>query len=69
MELIRNHLATKPDVPLDKPENFLHDLSEISDFAERISCLMFMVEFEDSVNTISHTLENIRATCKVCKPF
>ncbi|XP_044753972.1 protein cappuccino-like isoform X2 [Coccinella septempunctata] len=64
MQLIKNHLATKPEIPLDKPEMFLHELSEISNFAERISCLMFMVEFEDSVNTISHTLANIKTTCE-----
>lgn len=53
------------DIPLDKPEQFLYDLSEISNFAERISCFMFQAEFDDSITTIEHTLNNIRSTCDV----
>ncbi|XP_064211277.1 formin-2 isoform X2 [Tribolium castaneum] len=63
LELIKNHLSTKPNIPLDKPEQFLHELSEISNFADRIACLMFQVEFDDSINTIGHTLTNIKTTC------
>nr|CAI5839787.1 unnamed protein product [Callosobruchus analis] len=63
IEMIKAHLQTKPDVPLDKPEQFLYELSQISNFAERISCLMFRVEFDDSINTIDHTLTNIKSTC------
>ncbi|XP_018575430.1 protein cappuccino isoform X2 [Anoplophora glabripennis] len=64
LELIKSHLSSKPDVPLDKPEQFLYELSEISHFAERISCLMFQVEFDDSISTIGNTLTNIKATCE-----
>lgn len=65
MELIKDHLSTKPEIPLDKPEQFLFDLSEISNFAERISCFMFEAEFDDSISTIEHTLTNIKTTCEV----
>lgn len=65
LDLIKSHLSTKPEVPLDKPEQFLHDLSEISNFADRISCLMFQVEFDDSISTIGHILTNIKSTCEV----
>ncbi|XP_049823318.1 formin-2-like isoform X3 [Aethina tumida] len=64
LSMIKDHLATKPEIPLDKPEQFLYELSEISNFAERISCLMFQVEFEDSISTISHTLTNLRTACE-----
>ncbi|XP_063922402.1 protein cappuccino-like isoform X3 [Zophobas morio] len=64
LNLIKNHLATNPQVPLDKPEQFLHDLSEIANFADRISCLMFQVEFDDSISTIGHILTNIKSTCE-----
>ncbi|CAH1280152.1 unnamed protein product [Diabrotica balteata] len=63
LEMIKAHLETSPNIPLDKPEQFLYELSEISNFAERISCLMFQVELDDSINTISHTLTNIKTTC------
>ncbi|XP_061704106.1 formin-2-like isoform X1 [Cydia pomonella] len=61
---IKQHLQTKPDVPLDKPEAFLHDLSSIPNFAERISCFMFQAEFEDAVSTTMHKLDNLKHTCE-----
>ncbi|XP_039751017.1 formin-2 isoform X2 [Pararge aegeria] len=61
---IKEHLANKPDIPLDKPEAFLHDLSGIHHFAERISCFTFQAEFDDSVNTIMHKLDNLKHTCE-----
>ncbi|CAH1110622.1 unnamed protein product [Psylliodes chrysocephalus] len=63
LEIIKAHMENSPNIPLDKPEQFLYELSEISNFAERISCLMFQVEFDDSINTIGHTLTNIKTTC------
>lgn len=63
--MINLHLSVHPDIPLDKPEQFLHDLSEISNFAERISCFMFQADFDYSITTISRTLTNIKTTCDV----
>ncbi|CAG9860478.1 unnamed protein product [Phyllotreta striolata] len=63
LETIKAHMELSPNIPLDKPEQFLYELSEISNFADRISCLMFQVEFDDSINTIGHTLTNIKTTC------
>lgn len=60
---IRAHLETKPEIPLDKPEQFLYELSEISNFAERVSCFMVQIEFEDSIVNIENTLTNISSTC------
>ncbi|XP_013179598.1 PREDICTED: formin-2 isoform X2 [Papilio xuthus] len=62
--LIKDHLRNKPEIPLDKPESFLHDLSGIPNFAERISCFMFQTEFEDGVNTTMHKLDNLKHTCE-----
>ncbi|XP_063362544.1 protein cappuccino-like [Cydia amplana] len=61
---IKHHLRTRPDTPLDKPEAFLHDLSGIPNFAERISCFMFQAEFEDAVTTTMHKLDNLKHTCE-----
>lgn len=63
--LIKDHLQNKRDVPLDKPEAFLHELSGIQNFAERISCFTFQAEFEDAANTIMHKLDNLKNTCEV----
>ncbi|XP_061380835.1 formin-2 isoform X1 [Danaus plexippus] len=62
--MIKEHLKTKPGVPLDKPEAFLHDLSGIHNFAERISCFTFQAEFDDAANTIMHKLDNLKHTCE-----
>ncbi|CAH0407032.1 unnamed protein product [Chilo suppressalis] len=62
--LIKEHLKTKPDIPLDKPEAFLHDLSGIPNFAERITCFMFQAEFEDAISTTMHKLDNLKHTCE-----
>ncbi|KAK9729564.1 Formin Homology 2 Domain [Popillia japonica] len=61
---IRAHISETPDVPLDKPEQFLYDLSKISNFAERIFCFMFQAEFDDSITTVEHTLANMKSTCE-----
>ncbi|XP_026732319.1 formin-2-like isoform X2 [Trichoplusia ni] len=64
LSLIKEHLRSKSDVPLDRPEAFLHDLSGIPNFAERISCFMFQSEFEDAVSTTMHKLDNLKHTCE-----
>lgn len=65
LEMIKDHLRNKKEIPLDKPEAFLHDLSGIPNFAERISCFMFQAEFEDAINTTMHKLDNLKHTCEV----
>ncbi|XP_017769907.1 PREDICTED: protein cappuccino isoform X2 [Nicrophorus vespilloides] len=64
LELIKSHVQDKPELALDKPEQFLYDLAEISNFAERISCFMFITEFDESLAAIEVTLSNIKNTCK-----
>lgn len=58
-------MKTNPETPLDKPEQFLLELSEIPNFADRIACFMFQSEYEDSVNTIDSKLNNIKSTCEM----
>ncbi|XP_021203910.2 protein cappuccino isoform X2 [Bombyx mori] len=64
LAMIKEHLKCKPDIPLDRPEAFLHDLSGIPNFAERISCFMFQTDFEDAINTTMHKLDNLKHTCE-----
>lgn len=65
--MIKEHIKSKPEIPLDRPEAFLQDLSSIPNFAERISCFMFQAEFEDAVSTTMHKLDNLKNTCEVRK--
>nr|XP_021201256.2 formin-2 isoform X1 [Helicoverpa armigera] len=64
LALIKDHLKNKPEIPLDRPEAFLQDLSGIPNFAERISCFMFQAEFEDAASTTMHKLDNLKHTCE-----
>ncbi|XP_065207335.1 formin-2-like [Planococcus citri] len=61
--LIKDHLAANPNAPLDKPEQFLLDLSEIPHFAERIACFVFQSEFNDAILSVRNKLSNIKALC------
>ncbi|KAK6642133.1 hypothetical protein RUM44_013856 [Polyplax serrata] len=65
LELIKAHVKTNPEVPLDKPEQFLLELSEIPNFAERIACFMFQSQYEDSINTVDSKLNNMKSTCEM----
>jgi len=64
LSMIREHVSNKPEVPLDKPEQFLYELAEIPNFAERIACFMFQSEFEDGISSIESKLNNLKSTCQ-----
>jgi hypothetical protein len=66
--MIREHVSSKPEAPLDKPEQFLHELAEIPNFADRIACFMFQSEFEDGISSIENKLNNLKSTCQVTTP-
>lgn len=58
-------MVNHPELPLDKPEQFLLELSEIPHFAERIACFVTQSEFNDSVLSVRNKLSNMKATCEV----
>jgi len=63
--LIKGHVASHPDQPLDKPEQFLLELSEIPHFGERVACLIFQSDFNDALNNIASKLNNMKVTSGV----
>ncbi|XP_034950625.1 formin-2 [Chelonus insularis] len=63
IEEITTHEKEHPEIPLDRPEMFLKQLSTIKNFNERIICLMFQAEFDDAISTVSSKLTNLRSTC------
>ncbi|XP_063078857.1 formin-1-like [Engraulis encrasicolus] len=48
---------------LDKPEQFLYELSQIPDFSVRARCLIFQSVFADSVASIRRKVEIISRVC------
>ncbi|KAK3092858.1 hypothetical protein FSP39_007992 [Pinctada imbricata] len=65
LKKIRKHVKENPDVPLDKPDQFLYDLSQIPDFAERIYCFIFQNTFQESISVIDNKLNNLKMTCEM----
>ncbi|XP_057327250.1 protein diaphanous homolog 1-like isoform X2 [Microplitis mediator] len=63
MEDITAHEKEHPEIPLDRPEKFIKQLSTIKNFNERIACLMFQSEFHDAISSVSTKLTNLRSTC------
>ena len=53
------------DAVLDRPEQFLMDLSRISCYEERLCCMMLKTTVTDSLLEIGQKLTNFRLVCKV----
>ncbi|XP_062863973.1 formin-like [Trichomycterus rosablanca] len=49
---------------LDKPEQFLYELSQIPDFAGRASCIIFQATFLDCISSIHGKVEIMSTVCK-----
>lgn len=63
LRTIQDFLKTNPDEPLDKPEMFLHELSRIPAFEERMYCLVYRNKFYESISSIEFRLNNISTLC------
>jgi len=65
ISMIKGHKEALPDVPLDKPEQFLFDLSKIGHFDERLECFMFQTRFVDAIADIEIRMNNIKHVCNL----
>ncbi|XP_061915097.1 formin-2 [Entelurus aequoreus] len=68
LESIRKHIKSATDKedtkPLDKPEQFLFQLSEIPNFSERVFCILFQNTFQENISSILRKLQTLQRTCK-----
>ncbi|XP_051935663.1 formin-2 [Hippocampus zosterae] len=68
MESIGKHMKSTQDKegakPLDKPEQFLLQLSEIPNFSERVFCILFQSTFYECITSIVRKMEILQRTCK-----
>lgn len=62
--MIKEGIAKQPDLPLDWPEKFLLRFSEISCATERIACIIFRNEFEESCIQIEQKIETVQKLCE-----
>lgn len=68
MGSIKNHIKSAKDKedakPLDKPEQFLFQLSQIPNFSERVFCILFQSTFHECITSILRKIEILQRVCK-----
>ncbi|XP_057209764.1 formin isoform X2 [Triplophysa rosa] len=67
LEKIKKHYETSDEEQvklLDKPEQFLYELSQIPEFSSRVHCFIFQSKFTDAVAAIQYKAEIILRVCK-----
>nr|KAI8741334.1 formin [Biomphalaria glabrata] len=69
IKLIKKQLESHPDIPLDKPDQFLYDLEQIPFISDRIFCFIFQSSFQESIAMIDSKLNNLKMTCQSLSTF
>ncbi|XP_043930090.1 formin-1 [Protopterus annectens] len=67
LEKINSHFQTSKEDEvklLDKPEQFLYELSQIPDFAERTHCIIFQSLFSESLSSLDRKVDIIMRLSK-----
>ncbi|XP_069991455.1 uncharacterized protein [Penaeus vannamei] len=65
INMIKAANEAMPDIPLDKPEQFLLDLSKINEFAERTACFTFQATFNEELGVIHGRIHMLQSTIDV----
>ncbi|KAK7066965.1 Fmn2p [Halocaridina rubra] len=65
INVIRAQQEAAPDIPLDKPEQFLLDLSKINEFSERTACFMFQATFAEDLGLIHGRVNMMQTTIEL----
>ncbi|CAL8316181.1 unnamed protein product [Boreogadus saida] len=66
VQRIRSHYETADQEHvrlLDKPEQFLYELSQIPDFAGRARCIIFQSAFNDTIASVHHKVQMVTSAC------
>ncbi|KAA0711020.1 Formin-2 [Triplophysa tibetana] len=65
MDQIEKHVRSSKDKvkPLDKPEQFLLQLSAVPQFSERVFCILFQSSFTECVTSVQRKLETLLRVC------
>ncbi|XP_051529534.1 formin-2-like [Myxocyprinus asiaticus] len=68
LDKIEKHVKSSKDKegtkPLDKPEQFLHQLSQIPDFSSRVFCILFQSTFSECISSVQRKLHILQRVCK-----
>ena len=63
LPMLTDHVETKPDVPLDTPDQFLYELSQIHMLDHRLACLLFLSSFSGRLEDVASRLDYIKTCC------
>ncbi|XP_073725398.1 uncharacterized protein fmn2a isoform X2 [Misgurnus anguillicaudatus] len=67
MDQIEKHIKSSKDKknlkPLDKPEQFLLQLSQVPQFSERVFCILIQSSFTECITSLQHKLETLLRVC------
>jgi len=61
--MLRDHVTNKPDVPLDGPDQFLYEMSQIHMFDQRLSCILFQLTFSNLCEDVAVKMDYIKTCC------
>ncbi|XP_069024610.1 formin-2 isoform X1 [Embiotoca jacksoni] len=68
LDKIEKHIKSSKDKenakPLDKPEQFLYQLSLIPNFSGRVFCILFQCSFSECMSSIMRKLDTLQKVCK-----
>lgn len=68
MDSIKKHIHATKDKEdaklLDKPEQFLYQLSQIPNFSERVFCILFQSTFHECITSVVRKIEILQKVCK-----
>nr|XP_061807641.1 formin-2-like [Nerophis lumbriciformis] len=69
LDKIEKHVKSTKDKenakPLDKPEQFLYQLSQIPSFSGRVFCILFQASFAECMTSLMRKLDTLLSVCKV----
>ena len=63
LPMLMDHVKRKPEVPLDTPDQFLYELSQIHMLDHRLSCLLFQSSFSGILEDAAARLDYIKTCC------
>ncbi|XP_035706771.1 protein cappuccino isoform X3 [Folsomia candida] len=63
-EALKGSVESCPDVPLDKPDQFLFDLLSIPNYETRIKSLTFQCSYFESLSAVEGKLSNLALVCE-----
>ncbi|XP_061519893.1 formin-2 isoform X3 [Phycodurus eques] len=68
LDKIQKHIKSTKDKdnakPLDKPEQFLYQLSQIPSFSGRVFCILFQSSFSECMSSLMRKLDTLLSVCK-----